>query len=251
MLRIFAPLKSVRRQLKRINYYSASSGRSVWQRAADWWLFISLPFALATAFLVNAYVQKESATLLMTIRLGKDNLRAPIQSWVEREPTAPWAIGLPLGRGAIFTTRTSAGWPLATTQTDGPTTVKYTDFQGNCTVLEAPLPETWRATEEAIVQALDAERMAPLATAWTNGTTKTSTYTVRYIAQTAIYWVTLFLIGVAALVVLRIVMAWVRIQRHRLVVRRLGRGVCPSCRYDLSGTEFPEYCPECGKRIWG
>ena len=235
MGRMPAPFRSMRRHLKRINYYSASSGSSPWKRAADWWLLLSLPLAIAATFLVDAHVHRESATALITIRVGQERLNAPIVGWIEREQDEPWAIGVPLGRGTIFTTRHSSGWPLATTEQDGPTTVKYTDFQGNCTILEAPLPESWHPTEAAIAQALEAERMAGVASAWMDGTTRTTSHTARFLAQAAINWVTLFVLGLAAMGICRLIVAWIRIQRHRLVVRRLGRGVCPGCRYDLSG----------------
>jgi hypothetical protein len=39
-------------------------------------------------------------------------------------------------------------------------------------------------------------------------------------------------------------LAWLVGRRSRLVRRRLRRGLCPACGYDLSAT--PQRCPECG-----
>ena len=251
MPRVFLPFRFARRWLKRINYYSASKGRSPWKRSADWWLILSLPVAIAITIAVNDIVKQSTADLLIRIRLGQDSTVAPMRGWVERERDEPWAIGIPLGTATVFATQETFGWPLATTETHGPTTVKYTDFNSNCTIMESPLPEQSRDLTNAIAMALDQERMEPIAAAWIDGTTRTSTYALTFLAQGAIYWVTLFVLGLLLLQALRLVVGGIRHQRRRLIVRRLGRGLCPGCRYDLSGSKFPEYCPECGQRIWG
>lgn len=248
---LLRPFRSAHRSLKRIKYYSAKGTRSGWQSAADWWLILSFPIAVGATFAVDDLVESFSAEPQIRIRLGQDSSSAPIRGWVEHEINETWPIGVPLGTATLFTTRETKGWPLATTEIEGPWTVKFTDFQGNCTIFEAPLPMESQETTDAIALVLDKERMAVVANQWIDGTTKTKQFTLTFIAQGAIYWGALFVLGVIGLQVLRLIAASIRHQRRRLIIRRLGRGICPECRYDLSGTKFPDYCPECGQRIWG
>jgi hypothetical protein len=238
------------KHLRRINYYSARGPRRWWQLATDWWMILSLPCAIALSIVGNAKIETLSAEPLLTLRYGR-TAEGAIRSWIERDPAAAWAIAQPLGTATIHTTQTERGWPLHTTSIAGPTTVKLTEFQtGSCTIIERPEP-TGDAMIESFIATLDGERFGGVADAWLAGTLRSSGGVLPFIAQIALYWVVLFVTGIAFLQSGRGTIAAGRASKRRLIVKRLGRGVCPTCRYDLAGAAFPEYCPECGLRIWG
>lgn len=241
---------SLLRRLKRINYYSARGVRTWWHRATDWWMMLSLPLAIALVFLADTKLQTESAEELLTLRYGRTG-EGILQSWLERDPASAWAIAQPLGKATFFTTNTLRGWPLSTTAIAGPTTVKLLKFHdGQYSIIATPQRNSDELVE-SLLGTLENERLGGLGDAWVAGSVRHADRWLPFVAQIAIAWIALFLTGVACIHIQRGLLALSRTSKHHRTVKRLGKGICPRCRYSLSGATFPEYCPECGLKIWG
>lgn len=215
----------------------------------DWWLILSLPCAVALAFVGDAIVETTSVEPLMTFRYGRTS-EGVLRGWLEREPTAAWGITQPLGTATFYESATTRGWPLSTVAIKGPTTLKQTAFDGSCEIRQAPLLRA-DPFNNAMLAALASERLTTVADRWQYGTlTRTHALGV-FIAQSGIYWIALFAFGAACIQTIRGSIAVARHTIRRRTIKRLAKGFCPRCHYNLAGATFPEYCPECGLKIWG
>ncbi|MCH2160324.1 MAG: hypothetical protein MK085_00475 [Phycisphaerales bacterium] len=256
--RVPRPIRRIRRVFKRIDYYSASRNRTWWRRAADWWLLLALPVAIALVFLLDARIMRSNSQVMeFEIRLGRLDSSAPLICELEFQPERSWHFPQPVAAARMSIDHVDHGWPMATTETIGPTRVDVRFFDGREQALAGPFPsgddENTNAREirQAIVEVLSAANMTNEASAWIAGTRESRANILAFVAAVLMAWAILFLLGIPLIQLLRAGIAAAR-NHHRLrTMGRLRKGVCPSCRYNLGGSTFPERCPECGTRIWG
>ena len=251
----FRPIRGLRRWLKGIRYNSAQSKRTPWQKAGDWWLLLALPCAIGVMLIAHQYPVKLTGDFVCTVRLGKVAQNAPLEAWIERDKDDPWAIGIPFGSVTINTVELNYGWPLATGSRSKSYSFRLSTFDPTDN-LKFPLliPERYSMTPliiDAVISALRAERLDTVADEWLNDTQHNPRFVVAMFAQTIIYWMVLFPLGLLALWVFKLFLRLVNRWKKKRAVQRIRSGLCPRCKYNLGDQQFPERCPECGQRIWG
>ena len=250
-MRLPRPLRRLNRSLKRIRYHSASRDQRWWRRASDWWVGLSLILSLPTMLVLDAQVRRETfIPLEFEVRLGRFSVDQPLYGMVERNVDGPWPINVPVAAARVSDTRNAGGWPLETSRIDGPPHIKVDFFDGRSMELIAPLPLDEQPLTDAISTALRDAELVDLAQAWREGQREYSRSYMTMLAQLVLLWVILFAAGIVFIQFSRGAIALFRNQRHQRTVKRLRKGVCPSCRYNLAGDTFPDRCPECGQRIW-
>ena len=251
----FRPIRGLQRWLKRIRYNSAHNQRTPWQKAGDWWLLIALPCAFGVMLIGNQYPVKLTREAICTIRLGKVEQNAPLEAWMERDKDDPWAIGIPFGSVNVYTLELNYGWPLSTGSINKNYGFRLSTFNPDDN-LKFPVLSPERYSQhplviDAVISTLRAERLGEVADEWLNDTKRNPTFMVAMFAQTILYWMVLFPLGLVALKVFKLFLRLVNRWKKKRTIKRIRSGLCPRCKYNLGDQQFPERCPECGQRIWG
>ena len=193
--RLPRPIRRIRRVFKRINYYSADRTRAWWRTAADWWLFLSLPMAITVVFLLDAHVSRKHLDVWsVEVRMGRLDRDGPLFAKLEYQPERSWNIPVPVAEAKIINEQTARGWPMATTEVNGPIRMDVRFFDGRERSMvgpfgpgedENPADETVRT---AIVTALEAENLEEEAAAWIAGTRETGPNILAFVASILLAW---------------------------------------------------------------
>ena len=205
--------------------------------------------------IAHQYPVKLAGADVCTVRLGKTSQNAPLEGWIERDKDDPWAIAIPFGWVSIYTVELNYGWPLATGSKGQSYAFRLNTFDPEDN-LDFPILTRDRYSEkpvviDAVISALRAERLNTVADEWLSNTEHNPTFVVAMFAQTILYWMVLFVLGLAALYIFKVLLRVLKGWEKNRTIKRIRAGFCPRCKYNLGDKQFPERCPECGQRIWG
>lgn len=237
---------TLRRQLRRIRYYSASSERTVWHRIVDTALYVTFFLGFVAAIVCDYLVDRPQVVAEVDGRLERAADGEIIATLIDSNRPRNWGER-PVGEFEVQVIDRGFGWPLRAWVREEPTVVDlYVFAAGGRVEIEAGAfdeagvdPEIAEATFDALAGRPDR---------FDQRTEETTTWLwPRWLVNAGMWWVMLYGACVAALVPARI--GWVMHRRRMDVrareLRRAGR--CIGCGYDVRGLEFHDRCPECGK----
>lgn len=245
-------LRWVRRQLRLMEYYSATRQRTVWSRAADATLVSSMVLALPVTWWFDHRMEQSITIHGVTGLIDRDEQGALV-AYVNDPESYATDYGIPRDRiHAYFTVevdRLDRGFPMRTTQVTRQPIITVRQFRDRDAVWRStdgtPTPES-----QAVVSAVQNSPLPPAAAIrqrWAEGDVRTQVNHWAWAASVFLWWIGLFVALSLGLLLTRVTVGSVLYVRavRRQALRAEGR--CPSCAYDLRGLEFSPRCPECGE----
>lgn len=252
--------------LRRIERESATRKGGPWTRATEWALILALPIAGVLAFALDELGDVEEREVIAVLRVGRRDRGAPITARVipiEERGSTVWSETVPLAEVTIEQVTRRYGWPFpGRTERPAPMAIALpvlaADRRIDLTDDDA-IEDLRRSTGSDLNGALDVvlttlepgQRHRSVVAAMRSGGVEHLRHWPSTLALVGILWLLVFL---TATLGIRMTQAafWIASRlRRRRIIRRLSKGLCPDCRYDLRAERFPKRCPECGRRIWG
>ena len=260
------PIRRVRDWLRGIERHSAARTGGVWARATEWALILSLPIGVGLAIGLDELGTSEDAEIVAVVRLGRQDRAAPIDAKsipIEERGSSVWRDAIPLAEVQVLRRTIRYGWPFpGRAEIPPPAAValpvqapdRRVDLTDEAAIadLQAVTGSDLTGGFEAVLAVLETgRRHEALVAAMRADATEHRRFWPSTIALFGILWLFVFIAAAAAIRVTQFA-TWIAARfRRRRIIRRLGRGLCPDCRYDLRAERFPKRCPECGRRIWG
>lgn len=243
-------LRRLRQEIRLIRYYSASRERTAWTRAAEGALVAALVMAVPATLLCEALIARTVLTdQVQGVIVRGDDDDDSFTALVQREPgTAWWPPGEPYGEFFIEVAQVHRGWPFTTSITHEPARLDLNVFAEQGMRKDAQLPAgapLRMAIEEALVEGGRQEKVQATSPATPPAQPPHRAW-LGSIVGTAMWWMILTFISFIAIRLMQFATMVAQAQRATVIAKRLARGRCPSCGYDLRGLEFNERCPECG-----
>lgn len=248
-------LRTLRRQLRLIGYYSAPRKRTrssvLFERAVVAALIGCIPAAIIAdrsiqrvnaSFNVQGYlVQAKDGTFIASMSDGQPDKRGPI-----------FTRGAPIAGIDLELATWNNGWPVTSSRTQAPAKATFDryDLGGDTSQPLIDEPGVREAIELAMqIQApqLGAIPFDAVQFSWSQGERSHSPVGWIY---ACIAW--FFLLVAACFAPLAVYEFTGRVLdefRRRRSVSRQARGLCTFCGYNLMGNEFSERCPECGELV--
>lgn len=242
----------IRRQLRLMEYYSATRERTAWSRAADATLASSLVLAMPVTWWFD-HRMEQATTIHGVTGLIERSDRGDLLAYVNDPQADATDYGIPRDRiHAYFTVevdRLDRGFPMRTSQITRQPIIMVRQFRDANAVWRStdgpPTPES-----EAVMKAVQESPLAAAAAIrqrWAEGDVREQVNHWSWAASIFLWWVGLFVVLSLGLLLTRLAVGsvlYVRAVRRNALV---AEGRCPHCAYDLRGLEFSPRCPECGE----
>lgn len=243
-------LRRLRKSLRRIDYYSARTTRTVWMRAMTV-VLMATPLVATFVCIALAYaVRRVEVVAQVSGDLGVDRrgvLLAEPASILMRQTDLP--SHAPYGMFAVTLERVRYGWPVAAS-------THLVEPRVDINLYSVPGPGPDREPADSVQRALDAVGVM-LEGSSGEEVTEYRAQMLRGSGQSALAWTSNW---IAAFVASYIVMALlvqttrfftflIRRRNWNRTAERRAQGLCPSCGYQTRGLEFSERCPECGSLL--
>jgi hypothetical protein len=264
--RLPAPIRRVRDWLRRIERESATRKGGPWTRATEWALILSLPIGGVLAFTLDELGDVEEREVVAAVRLGRAARDAPINARtipLDDRGSTVWRDAIPLAEVWIERVTRRYGWPFpGRTEHPPPVAIalpvqapdRRIDLTDAMAIedLRSRTGSDLRGGLDAVTASLDVgHRYRELVAEIRSGRSEHQRHWVSTLALVGIMWLLVFSSATIAIRSTQGVI-WITARlRRRRIIRRLSKGLCPDCRYDLRAERFPKRCPECGRRIWG
>jgi len=245
-------IRFIKRELKKIRYYSASRRATLWTRLADWSLIVSFALAVPAVWWCNANVARaeqaygvvglvqRDAEGVFSAHVADRDAEARVYNVPRDEQFAYHQIDVDrLVRGFPLETSVLTRQPIITLREVG-TAREMSEIE---TEERTPVGESIR-TGVRRSGVPDAREIADL---WQEGGARTENNWLAWIAGSFLWWVTLFVSFSIVILVLRLFSIAVLRSKSARWDELAKQGLCPHCGYDLRGLEFSERCPECGE----
>jgi hypothetical protein len=242
-------LRRIHRQLKLIRYYSAARPQTAWAKALEWALVLALLLAAPAMLLSELAVTRTAVTMQVQGQIvrGEDGAFLAV---VQESPTnAWWPVGAPYGEFFIELAEIDRGWPFTSSFVRQPARLDLNLFaeQGMRKDVQLRADSPLRAAIEKALSQPEHRRTL-------EATSDRSTYPARRywlgsIVGAVIWWM---ILSFASFILIRFVQFGTMVvlaRRAEVKARRIARGRCPVCGYDMRGLEFNERCPECGSLV--
>jgi hypothetical protein len=242
-------LRSIRRRLRLIRYYSAARPYGRWSKARDAAMAAALLLAWPLTWLIDrAWVTRSNRVVITGFLYrqpgGQLFALTTTTSGKARDPTGDADF---YGAYLIDLTDEERGWPFASSSGLRGGTINVELFEEGLSLGAADLPRA-SPVRAAIEQELNWGGQGAAASAvWGNSTVPAVTTRPGAWLANGILWSLALVIAAWPLVgAARLTAAFLsagRAARRRHLARR---GRCAGCGYDLRGSPFGERCPECG-----
>ncbi len=260
------PVRGIRDWLRRIERESATRKGGRWTRATEWALILSFPLGIVLAFTLDEVGRLENREVVAVLRIGRSDRRSPIQAReipLDARGSTVWRDAIPLAEVVVERVTMRFGWPFpGRTEHPPPVAIalpvqspdRRVDLADAAAIADllAITGSDLDGAREAVLAVLEqGRRHQELVAEMRAGVTRHQRHWPSTIALVGILWLLIFVSSTAAI---RSMQGWVWLvtrHRRRRTIKRLSRGFCPDCRYDLRAERFPKRCPECGRRIWG
>jgi hypothetical protein len=241
--------RRLRHKLRLIDYHSAQRERTVWSRATDVALFVTLVMALPLTWLMDVAVVREHEAAFLSGAIGR-RPGGVLHAEVIDDTTLArmWTQGSQMGNFELVLVNEHRGWPVTTSIRRPATKLNMNLFEwlkpNQKDVDIAGVDPTLRA---AIDQAVDESTHDEVRARWGAAVPGVERFVWGWLGSAILWWLLLFFGSAIVIQMLRLAAAW-REARGAKRARRLAReGLCPACGYNLTGLEWSERCPECGE----
>ena len=241
-------LRSLRKNLRQIRYYSATPTQSRWTRAMDIALFVSLAVAVPAALIADVMIVQVTPLWEQHGRLNRgENGALEARLLDPNEVDSPWRHPQPYGRFVLKVPQQRGGFPLTSNRRPLPMKLELDTF----TVAD-PDPVAAMTPGSPIHDAIDrsaAIEGGELLAIWTGKHFVATRHWGPLAMNVVFLW---FMLYISSTVLIAAVRGGAAVITQRQAARKrywrdIGR--CSACGYDLRGLEFAERCPECGELV--
>ncbi|MEM7228558.1 MAG: hypothetical protein AAF432_07055 [Planctomycetota bacterium] len=247
-------IRRIRRSWRRIEYYSARKQQTVWTRASDVAFVLSLLLALPCTILTQSIIVRDVEQIAVqgAIESLVDTGEIIARLTEEDRNVSASLTGRSVGTFFVRATDECAGWPFAMRIRPQAATLDLDLFASPQRQIDVTLPED-DPMHEAIAAEVLVRSDSELALRWHARTSPERLRTQRvlrsWVANTFIWWVMLVFATAVVVRIARVIVLVFESSRAAIWSKRLKRGACVECGYDLRGLEFNERCPECGSLL--
>lgn len=232
-----------------IRYYSARRTQTVWSRAFDFAVLAALILALPTVWLFDSMVVRPTLAIELSGLLRRDG-EAPLTAQVVTEESRPDQTGgKPVGNFQVRADDRYCGWPLTTS-------LRREVARVDIDVLAetGPRKNLKFAMDDPVVLAIEralanGEHDEALAAWKASGPTVWQRWG-GWSGNAALWWIMLTLACGIAIWLARLGTNLTKVMMTSRRAQLRADGKCLECGYDMTGLEFNERCPECGKLVW-
>lgn len=239
-LRQSRPLRSLRRQLREIEYHSARRPSTRWSRMSDIAFFTAPVLAVAVTVWMHHAAIRSDADELTILRLGTSLHGEPIALIVTESGEPGWPAR-PFGEIDLLVLGARTGFPFFTRTEPGALRITF----ARPLPAAPPDPLADPGMRRAATSAIDLAGSMLLQTHW-HGEARARTHWLAIAGNVGIWWFVL-LLSMTLLIQFARFGTWLVNESRRLRhQQRRSRGKCPSCGYDTRANVWSERCPECG-----
>ena len=240
----------IRRKLREIDYHSANRPSTIWTRATDAALVMTLLLAPLATWICDRIVSDATVVGRLSGIVGRDtdgSLRAFIDEH-SGPSEAYWEHASQWGEWQINRIELQHGFPFPTATQHGRPELLLNNYTKPGGLKELPAGET-RLPRAAVTAALRDAGFDDVARRLSGSDGPRKTHRVSWVIGSAVWWIILAGAGVLAVQLARVGfgIVWIRQTNRRFARRRAGH--CAHCGYNLHGLEFNERCPECGHLV--
>ncbi len=243
------PLRSIRKKLRLIRYYSAASQQTTWARATDIAMALTLLLAPATVWLIDRVYVSQSTQQHITGKLFQE-AHGRVWAWAAAEVPPGAVRGESVFHGAFqFTIQSNQhGWPFASSWRRPRVRLDLDVFGENKPKEDVVLPSN-SSLRAAIESALFEVEHGDVVAAWRGTMPAASNRIAGWLANGLVWYLLISYAAWAVISLSRFGWRLTGAARQAEGTQRRREGRCAACGYDLRGCEFSERCPECGTLV--
>lgn len=241
-------LRSLRKRLRQIRYYSATPTRSPWTQAMDVALFASLAIAVAAAALSDIMFLRTTSAWEQHVRLwwtDDGGIRAGLID--SHQVNAPWGVSRPYGEFLLYVPQHDGGLPFASSRRPLPLRTDLDLFtEANMDAATALAPG---APVHEAIEAVAAAHGGRLHALWQGERMPPQRQWGAMAMNVLVWWFAIYVVSTLGIALLRGTTAIVGGHREARKRHLRSIGHCAGCGYDMRGLEFADRCPECGQLV--